>query len=236
LGAPIALPLFCAPRSPARASAAERPRGTLVLDPSGLHPRCVLQMALSAVNTLMLLEDATDFDCLDGHIDAKLDLSASGESIHAMASSADIEFQDATIRGVNLPTMVQLLTKKSRQRWHDDKNTRLESLGATSQVKDGVAATDDLHAIGPLMNLPVEGRSMGSDRPQKCHRPQAGVDRPRPRTPTYSRRLSKMAPHDRVSVSCLQRAEARSRRARDGASSGHRAQPLWCEDDAGARC
>ncbi|HXW29471.1 MAG TPA: caspase family protein, partial [Xanthobacteraceae bacterium] len=136
-------------------------RGTLVFDASGQHPRCISQITLSGVSALALFEDATDFDRLDGHIDAKLDLSASGESVHALLSTlggtADIEFADATVRGVNLPRMVQLLTKKSLQGWHDDGSTRLESLGATFRVKDGVATTDDLRAIGPLVSVTGRG-------------------------------------------------------------------------------
>ena len=60
-----------------------------------------------------LREDATEFHHVDGHIDAKLDLEASGESAvqSTLGGVASIQFQDATIRGASLPRMVQLLTK-----------------------------------------------------------------------------------------------------------------------------
>jgi hypothetical protein len=45
-----------------------------------------------------LREDAAGFDYVDGHIDAKLDFEASGESVRAMRSAlgavANIQFHD----------------------------------------------------------------------------------------------------------------------------------------------
>lgn len=135
--------------------------GTLVFDASAPHPRCVSQIDLVAVSALALLEDAADFGHLDGHIYAKFDLKATGESIRGMLSTlggrADIEFRDAIVRGVDLPKMVQLLTKGVLQGWHEDGNTRLDRLGADFRVVDGVATTDNLRASGPLLSVTGKG-------------------------------------------------------------------------------
>jgi len=71
-----------------------------------------MQINLNAVRALPLLSDVADFDAIEGSMQAKIDLHATGASCTPMATlggSSDVMVQDGEIRGVNIAKMIRTL-------------------------------------------------------------------------------------------------------------------------------
>ena len=91
------------------------------------------------------------------------DLTASGLSPRAIVASlggtADLSFEDGSIRGLNIPSMVNILSSKTMQGWQEKETERTEfgSFFAKFQITDGKATSDDIRLVGPLVRMTGKG-------------------------------------------------------------------------------
>jgi AsmA protein len=137
--------------------------GKLVIDAGSRAPRHGASFDLSRVSALPFLTDALGFDHLEGRFQAKLDITASGQSPAAIVSSlggtAQFGLEDGAVRGVSLPNLTQTMTSQTVQGWQEkgSDKTDLTSLTATFQVASGQASTDDLRLAGPLIRVNGKG-------------------------------------------------------------------------------
>jgi AsmA protein len=133
--------------------------GDLTIDASGNTPSYSLHSDLTGIQALPLLQNAVDFDKIDGKLQAKLALQSSGASRSAIMSNLDgtasLLFQDGAIRGINVAQMIRSLTSNPLSGWHSsaELSTDLAQLSASFQITKGQATTDDLNLVGPLVRV-----------------------------------------------------------------------------------
>ncbi|MGB0057906.1 MAG: AsmA-like C-terminal region-containing protein, partial [Methyloceanibacter sp.] len=99
------------------------------------------------------------FQRIEGTAAIAIDLTASGASQRAIVSAlngtANFEFIDGAIRGINVAKMVRNLGSATLSGWQagDAEKTDFASLGASFKVAQGKAQTNDLHLSGPLVRV-----------------------------------------------------------------------------------
>jgi AsmA protein len=137
--------------------------GEFAFDASTSNPTYALRADLASVQALPLLSSLADFDRVDGKMQAKLDLRASGDSqrsiIASLGGSVFLDFQDGALRGVNVAKMIRSLTASTLSGWQQssDQATDLSQLSASFQVAHGQATTSDLALVGPLVRMTGAG-------------------------------------------------------------------------------
>jgi AsmA protein len=122
-----------------------------------------LHVDLTGVRALPLLSDLGDFGSLDGRLQAKIDVQASGNSGNAVVSSlagtADVRIQDGQIIGINVAKMIRTLTARTLLGWEDNhtETTDLTELSARFQIQGGRAQTTNLRLLGQLVRVTGSG-------------------------------------------------------------------------------
>lgn len=138
--------------------------GEANLDVSSGIPAIALRTDLVGVRALPLLSALADFDRLDGKLQAKVAVRATGNTQRAMMSSlsgtASVDFRDGAIRGLNLAKMIRALTSGTLTGWQSgpDQATDLSQLSASFAIDKGQATTSDLALAGPLVRMTGGGR------------------------------------------------------------------------------
>jgi AsmA protein len=138
-------------------------QGRLVVDAASRDARYGLTLEFARANAQQFLTDAFQFDHIDGRFNGKFDLTASGLSPRAIVASlggtADLSFEDGSIRGLNIPSMVNILSSKTMQGWQEKESERTEfgSFFAKFQITDGKATSDDIRLVGPLVRMTGKG-------------------------------------------------------------------------------
>jgi AsmA protein len=122
-----------------------------------------LHVDLTGVRALPLLSDLGDFGSLDGRLQSKIDVKASGNSANAVVSSlagtADVRIQDGQILGINVAKMIRTLTARTLLGWEDNhaESTDLTDLSARFQIQEGRAQTTNLRLMGQLVRVTGSG-------------------------------------------------------------------------------
>ncbi|TMK03598.1 MAG: AsmA family protein, partial [Alphaproteobacteria bacterium] len=125
--------------------------GQLIVDASRGEPIYALTSDLVGVRALPLLQSAADFDKLDGKLQAKIGVRSNGNSQRAIMSNLGgtvfANFQDGTIRGLNVARMIRSLTSGPLSGWQETREeaTDLSQLSASFRVERGQATTNDLN-------------------------------------------------------------------------------------------
>ena len=137
--------------------------GTLSVDASKGQPVFALQADVTGVRALPLLSSLADFDTVDGKMQAKVNVQATGNSLHALMSSAagtaSVDVRDGALRNLNIAKMIRALTSGTLSGWqeHPDQTTDLSQLSATATIAQGKATTSDLFLAGPLVRMTGAG-------------------------------------------------------------------------------
>ncbi|WP_022720275.1 AsmA family protein [Rhodopseudomonas sp. B29] len=137
--------------------------GRIVIDASGRVPALTLSGDLDGIRALPLLRAATDFDRLDGKLQAKLALQASGDSLRGLMTTLSgttfVTVRDGQIRGVNVAGMIRSLISSPLDGWQQsrDEVTDLTQLAASFRLDQGKAQTSDLTLAGPLVRMTGAG-------------------------------------------------------------------------------
>ncbi|MDQ6867762.1 MAG: AsmA family protein [Pseudomonadota bacterium] len=133
--------------------------GVLLVDTSEAMPNQAMRINLRGLRALPLLIDVAHFDALDGHLQAKIDVHATGASLRTVMStlggSADIIVQDGEIRDINVAKMIRALAANPLTGWQENKaeKTDLSQLSALFRISNGRATTDNLQLMGPLVRV-----------------------------------------------------------------------------------
>jgi len=137
--------------------------GTASVDVSGSAPMHAFRIDLTGARALQLLSDVAGFEALDGRLQAKFDVRASGDSERAVMSSlsgsVDTRIQDGQILGINVPKMIRTLTARTLTGWQESRteSTDLSDLSASFRLEDGRATTSNLRLLGPLVRVNGSG-------------------------------------------------------------------------------
>ena len=135
----------------------------VAVDASGKTPALRTTIEVAQFDGHSLLKDAAGFDRIEGRGTIKLDLTGVGASQRAIVSTlngtSSVAFADGAIRGVNIAQMIRNLGSGVIQSWQGGQaeKTDFASLGASFQVANGQATTNDLHLIGPLVTVKGAG-------------------------------------------------------------------------------
>jgi len=137
--------------------------GDIGIDVTTPTPSYTLRGDLKDVRALPLLTGLAEFDKLDGKMQAKIAVRASGTSQRALmatlAGTAFVNFSDGEIRGLNVAKMIRTLTASTLSGWQESKTeaTDLSQLSASFRIEQGKATTSDLALIGPLVRMTGTG-------------------------------------------------------------------------------
>ena len=137
--------------------------GTLSIDASNSNPSYALRADVTNVRALPLLSSLADFNSVDGKMQAKADVQATGTSLRAIVSSlggrASVDVRDGAIRNLNIAKMIRALTSGALSGWQErpDQTTDLSQLSATATIARGQATTSDLYLVGPLVRMTGAG-------------------------------------------------------------------------------
>ncbi len=137
--------------------------GTVTLNGASATPQVAAKFALANLNAYPLLRDAADFSWIEGKANINLDVTSKGGSeqalVQALNGTANYTFADGAIKGINVPQMVRGLSVETLLGWQANPSAKTDfsSLGSTFQIQNGIAKTDDLSLIGPLIRMTGKG-------------------------------------------------------------------------------
>ncbi|MDW9985767.1 AsmA family protein [Sinorhizobium meliloti] len=143
---------------------------SLKADGSQPEPSIALQASISGASAAPLLTDMAGFKYLEGALKARFDVTGAGGTTRTLAKSlqgiADVAFSDGAIRGIDIAdvynNLVSLMTTGFKQ---DDSNaTTFTELGASFTIEGGVARTEDIKLIGPLVRMSGNGAADLAER------------------------------------------------------------------------
>ena len=132
---------------------------TVAIDASGKRPTHRVNASLKNFDGRTFLNDAAGLDSIEGKGTVSLNVGAAGASQRAMVGSlggkASVEFKNGAIRGINVAKMIRNLGQGAINGWQGGaaEKTDFASLGASFQIKNGVAQTKDIHLVGPLVTV-----------------------------------------------------------------------------------
>lgn len=136
---------------------------SLRADGSQPEPSIALQASISGASAAPLLTDMAGFKYLEGALKARFDVTGAGGTTRTLAKSlqgaADVAFSDGAIRGIDIANvynnLVSLMTSGFKQ--DESKATTFTELRASFAIEGGVARTEDLKLVGPLIRMTGNG-------------------------------------------------------------------------------
>ncbi|MQX44091.1 AsmA family protein [Sinorhizobium meliloti] len=134
------------------------------------EPSIALQATISGASAAPLLTDMAGFRYLEGALKARFDVTGAGGTTGALANSlqgtADVAFSDGAIRGIDIAevynNLVRLMSSGFKQ--DDGTATTFTELAASFAIEGGVARTEDIKLVGPLVRMSGNG---AADLPQR---------------------------------------------------------------------
>ncbi|MEM5583489.1 AsmA family protein [Roseibium sp. AS2] len=137
--------------------------GTVTLNGAAAVPEVAATFSMAKLSAYPLLRDAADFSWIEGKAAINLDVKSKGGSEQALVQglngTADYNFADGAIRGINVPKMVRGLSVETLLGWQANTSSKTDfsTLSASFQIRNGVATTSDLSMVGPLVRMSGKG-------------------------------------------------------------------------------
>ncbi|THK34639.1 AsmA family protein [Ensifer sp. MPMI2T] len=136
---------------------------SLRADGSQSEPSIALQASISGASAAPLLTDMAGFRHLEGALQADFDIAGAGGTTKALANSlhgtANVRFSDGAIRGLDIAEVYNNLVGLMSSGFKQDENntTAFTELGASFTIESGVARTEDIKLVGPLVRMTGKG-------------------------------------------------------------------------------
>ncbi|MDW9428088.1 AsmA family protein [Sinorhizobium meliloti] len=136
---------------------------SLKADGSQPEPSIDLQASISGASAAPLLTDMAGFKYLEGALKARFDVTGAGATSRTLAKSlqgtADVAFSDGAIRGIDIADVYNNLVSLMSSGFKQDgsKATTFTELAASFAIEGGVARTEDLKLVGPLIRMTGNG-------------------------------------------------------------------------------
>lgn len=136
--------------------------GEVRVDASAAPPSFAADLSVADVQAEPLLAVLAGFDRLAGMANGELTLSARGASPQAIVSSLDgrgsFVFLNGAIHGINIPAVVrELKTAFLDPSARGPQETDFAELSASFVLREGIAHTEDLTLVAPLLRLSGRG-------------------------------------------------------------------------------
>ncbi len=138
---------------------------SLTADGSGTEPSIAVKASISGASAAPLLTDLANFKHLEGALQTTFDIAGAGGTTgalkRALKGTAQVRFSDGAIRGIDVAdvynNLVGLMSSGFKQ--NDNKATGFTELGASFAIDNGVARTDDIKLVGPLVRMSGKGEA-----------------------------------------------------------------------------
>ncbi len=139
-------------------------QATVVADGSNAVPVIDLDMKMQGVDALPLFTDAADFTRMEGKLTAAVSTKGTGRTTGELSASlngtANVLFADGALRGIDVAKIANNLQTIFISGYEENSNDRTEfsELSVSMNIKNGIAATNDLKLLGPLVRMTGEGQ------------------------------------------------------------------------------
>lgn len=144
--------------------------GRLVVDANKPVPEFSGDFQLDGVQVRPLLSDATQFNLLSGRTKLDLQLSgvgSTGEEIRSsLQGSGNVAISDGAIEGINLTELIGAIGAGQipNLRQGPGAKTAFSDLGGTFTIANGIAETNNLQMVSPLLKVAAAGTvDLGKD-------------------------------------------------------------------------
>ncbi len=137
--------------------------GALRLNGARKVPALAGSLRTKGVKAYPFLKDFAGFEWLEGATAITAQVSAAGRNQASMVSTLggtlNITFSDGAIRGVNIAKMIRGATKNILSGWEKEpsEKTDFSEFSANFNIAKGIASSNDLKLIGPLVRLTGKG-------------------------------------------------------------------------------
>ncbi len=126
-------------------------------------PSIRIGVQMDEVQAEPVLASLAEFDRLTGATTAEFALSSAGRSQRALVEALDgtgsLVFRDGSIKGINIAAMVRNVgTAFSDSAADETRSTDFAEFGATFQVTDGIANSQDIRLLAPLLRVEGTGQ------------------------------------------------------------------------------
>lgn len=142
-----------------------RMAANLRADGTGEEASIALKASIAGASAAPLLIDLANFKHLEGALQAQFDITGAGATAgalkRALQGSANVRFSDGAIRGIDVAdvynNLVGLMSSGFKQ--NENKATGFTELGASFAIENGVARTEDIKLVGPLVRMSGSGEA-----------------------------------------------------------------------------
>ncbi|WP_038035817.1 AsmA family protein [Thermopetrobacter sp. TC1] len=137
--------------------------GRIILNGARRTPAVQIALRANGIDGEAFLRDFADIRRIRGRLFIDASLAAAGRSQREMIStlrgSARITFRDGAIRGINIARLVRTVKTAIINGWQKapKEKTDFAELSAAFRIQDGIAVTDSLKLLGPLVRLKGRG-------------------------------------------------------------------------------
>lgn len=140
--------------------------GNITVNATQAVPSFVIDEKFSGINISPLLNDAANFDMLEGKGNVALNLKTQGSTVSALKKALNgsiaLNLTDGVVKGINIAKTLRsagnMLGKQSQtQAANQDEKTDFSEMKAGFKVNNGVAHNDDLSLKSPLLRLSGNG-------------------------------------------------------------------------------
>jgi len=142
-----------------------RMAANLKADGTGEGASIALKASIAGASAAPLLIDLANFKHLEGALQAQFDIAGAGATTgalkRALQGAANVRFSDGAIRGIDVAdvynNLVGLMSSGFKQ--NENSATGFTELGASFAIENGVARTEDIKLIGPLVRMRGSGEA-----------------------------------------------------------------------------
>lgn len=134
-------------------------QGRLILDGASKVPALQFTLDARGFDGLRLLKDYAGLERFEGTAGATLNLAATGRSqlelVSSLKGTAALSFTNGAVRGIDIETMVKGVAANILTGWRQgpDAKTPFDGLSANFTVNNGIAATNSLNFVSPVMQV-----------------------------------------------------------------------------------
>lgn len=127
-------------------------------------PALKINAALSQIDTLPFFTAAADFKKLEGRLNGNIELSGAGKTsdqfVKSLKGSTSTKFLDGAIRGIDVAKIYNNLTALLAGGFKENSadKTSFTEMGLSFNIDKGVATTDDIKLLGPLVRMDGAGK------------------------------------------------------------------------------
>lgn len=140
----------------------------MTVNAAGAKPAIAFAFSMAGVQAKPVLTTFADFKKLSGAADARVSVTATGNSqkaiISSLAGNGSATFRNGSLEGIDLVKIAKMIQSRLTDMGVGEGKTDFVELGGTFTINAGVASNNDLKMKGPLLQATGQGIV---DLPQK---------------------------------------------------------------------